>query len=100
MTNTFDRISLNSNPDGDGDRNSADIEAFVARGLVLHQASTHSWLVRSTDPLIGSRGLIACIDENSLGFEVMELGSGFQWTLFRSLAEIATYLGDKHVRQE
>jgi hypothetical protein len=68
---------------------------FAARGLALHQVAPHSWLVRTSDPPDGPRSLVACIDENAVGFEVMEMVSGFQWTAFDSLGDVAIYLADK-----
>lgn len=91
MTTTQDRETLNHDDSG----GAADVATFAAYGLALNQVGISSWLVRTMDPISGPLSLVACIDLNSLGFEVMELDSGFQWTAFTSLAEVAGYLAVK-----
>jgi hypothetical protein len=88
-----DSIPVASFPDDDP------IADFTSHGLALQQVASHGWLVRTIKPAAGPRSLLACIDENADGYEVMEMYNGFRWTTFATLREVAIHLAGKRLQR-
>lgn len=55
-------------------------------GILVHRVADRGWLVRDSSVPPGIRSLLGCIEERAGRFELMELGEGFRWTTFDSLA--------------
>jgi hypothetical protein len=61
-------------------------------GLELSEVSAYAWLIRTQDRSSDLDGLIGCIEERGERFELMQIGSNFQWSTFDSLLSALEHL--------